>query len=63
MIAITKLNDREIIINSDLIESLESTPDSTITMTTGKKFIAKESIDDIIEKVVAFKQKIYIGVK
>lgn len=59
MISITKLNDREIIINCDLIESIESTPDSTITMTTGKKFIAKESIDDIINRVIAFKRKTY----
>lgn len=59
MIYITKLNDREIIINCDLIEFIESTPDTTITMTTGKKLIAKESIDDIIDKIVMYKRKIY----
>jgi len=63
MINITKLNDSEIIINCDLIESIEATPDSTITMTTGKKFIAKESIDDIIDKVITHKRKIYTDFK
>lgn len=59
MISITKLNNSEIIINCDLIESIEANPDSTITMTTGKKFIAKESIDDIINKVIEFKRAVY----
>ena len=59
MISLTKLNDQEVIINCELIESIESTPDSTITLTTGKKIIAKEPIDDIIDRVLAFKRKIY----
>ena len=60
MIAITKLNDKEQFINSDLIELIELTPDTTITMTTGKKIIAKESVDDIIDKIVNYKRKINI---
>jgi len=59
MISVTKLNDQEFIINSDLIECIESTPDTTITMTTGRKVIAKESIDDIMDKVIAYKRKIF----
>lgn len=53
----------EVIINCELIESIEATPDSTISMTTGKKFIAKESIDVIIEKVIAFKRRINTDIK
>jgi len=60
MISVTRLNDQEFIINCDLIECIEATPDTTITMTTGRKVIAKESIDDIMEKVVAYKKKIHI---
>ncbi len=56
MINITKLNGKEITLNSDLIEYIESTPDTTITMTTGKKIIAKESINEIIEKIISYKQ-------
>ncbi|MDR1689584.1 MAG: flagellar FlbD family protein [Clostridiales bacterium] len=63
MISITKLNNMEVIINCELIESIEATPDSTISMTTGKKFIAKESIDVIIEKVIAFKRRINTDIK
>ena len=58
MIKITRLNDRELTLNSDLIEFIEATPDTTITMSTGKKIIAKESIEDIINEIIAFKGEI-----
>ena len=58
MITATKLNDKDITINNDLIEVIESNPDTTITMTTGRKIIVKESVEDIIEKITAFKQRI-----
>ncbi len=59
MISITKLNDKEIIINCELIETIESLPDTTITMTNGKKFIATESVDEIIESIIKYKNKIF----
>lgn len=58
MISITRLNDKEIIINAELIESIEENPDTTITMTTGRKFIAKETSKEIVNKVVEYKRKI-----
>lgn len=58
MIVITRLNDKEIVINADLIETIEENPDTTITMTTGRKFIAKETSKEIIDKVVEYKRKI-----
>ncbi|MCL1996885.1 MAG: flagellar FlbD family protein [Defluviitaleaceae bacterium] len=58
MIKITRLNDTELTLNNDLIEFIEATPDTTITMSTGKKIIAKESIDDIISKIMTFKAEI-----
>ena len=58
MIAITKLNDHEMIINCDLIELIESTPDTTVTMTTGRKVIVKESVDTVLEKIISYKKKL-----
>lgn len=58
MITVTRLNDKELIINSDYIECFEETPDTTITMTTGRKIIVKESVDEILEKIIEFKNKI-----
>jgi flagellar protein FlbD len=63
MITVTRLNDREIVINSELIESIEKTPDTSITMTTGKKILVKETVDDVVEKAVAYKLRINQYVK
>jgi flagellar protein FlbD len=60
VISITKLNDKELVINSDLIESIEATPDTTITMTTGRKLIAKDSVDDLMQKIIDFRRNISI---
>lgn len=58
MIVITRLNDKEMVINADLIETVEENPDTTITMTTGRKIIAKQTSKEIIDKVVEYKRKI-----
>ncbi len=56
MITVTKLNDQELVINSDLIEFVESIPDTIITLTTGKKIMVKEKPQDVINKVAAFRK-------
>ncbi|MDA3847157.1 MAG: flagellar FlbD family protein, partial [Vallitaleaceae bacterium] len=58
MINITKMNNQPILLNNDLIETIEETPDTVITLTTGKKLIVKESVDDILEKIIAFRIQI-----
>jgi len=58
MITVTKINDRDIVVNCDLIELIESTPDTTLTMTTGKKIIVLNTVDEILNKVVAYKGRI-----
>ncbi len=57
MITITKLNGKEVTINSDLIEIIEETPDTTIAMTTGRKILAKEKPQEIVNKVIEYKRK------
>lgn len=56
MIVVTKINDSEIVINPELIEVMQETPDTTITLTTGRKLIVKESVDDIIDKIKQYKK-------
>ena len=58
MIILTKINDVEIVINPDLIEIMQETPDTTITLTTGRKLIVKESVDDIIDKIKIYKKQL-----
>ena len=60
MIILTKLNDQVFTVNSDLIETLEETPDTVIVMTTGNKYVVKETPQEIIDKIVQFKRRIYL---
>jgi len=57
MIKLTRFNGKEFFLNADLMEFLESTPDTIITLTTGKKLIVKETVDEVIEKVIDFKSR------
>lgn len=59
MIKATALNNKEFFINSDLIEKLESTPDTVITLTNEKKFVVKESPEELINRIIEFRKKIY----
>ncbi len=61
MIQLTRINHVPLVVNSDLIEHMESTPDTVISMTTGQKFIVLESSEEVIQKVVAFRQAISKG--
>ncbi|MBS5793561.1 MAG: flagellar FlbD family protein [Lachnospirales bacterium] len=58
MIVLTKLNDVEIVVNSDYIEIMQEAPDTTITLTTGRKIIVKEAVDDIIDKIITYKKSL-----
>ena len=58
MIQLTRINHQQVVVNSDLIEHIEASPDTVITMTTGQKFMVLERPDQIIDKVVAFRRRI-----
>jgi len=58
MIELTKLNGSKLIINSDLIEYIEVLPDSLVTLTTGMKIMVKETIPEVISRVVEFRRRI-----
>ena len=61
MIKVTRLNGKEFYINMNLIEFIESTPDTVITMTTGKKVVAMEDIEEVLERIADYKKKILKG--
>jgi flagellar protein FlbD len=56
MIKITRLNHTPLIVNSDLIEHIEVTPDTVITLTSGQKYMVLETTEEIIERVISFRQ-------
>ena len=56
MIALQRLNGQAFVLNIDLIETLESTPDTVIKLVNGKTLIAKNSIEDVVRKAIKYKQ-------
>ena len=61
MIELTKINGSTVLINCDLIEYVEETQDTVVTLTTGRKLIVKESRQEIKNLVKCYKQEIYHG--
>ena len=59
MIEITKMDGTKTLINQDLIETVESTPDTVVTLTTGRKIITKESRQEIDNLVKSYRKEIY----
>ncbi|BBN98663.1 flagellar FlbD family protein [Sporolactobacillus terrae] len=58
MITLTHFNNRSFLLNPFLIEQVESLPDTTITLTNGKKLIVKESPEEVGRIMTAFLNKI-----
>ena len=59
MIQVTRLNHLPLILNSDLIEHIEATPDTVVSLTTGQKIMVLESAEEIVERVVQFRRMIH----
>jgi flagellar protein FlbD len=59
MVRLTRLNHAPLVLNSDLIEHIDSTPDTVITLTTGQILRVRESADEVVERIVEFRRKIH----
>ena len=58
MIRLTRLNHVPMIVNADLIEHIDMTPDTIVTLTSGQKFTVLETADEVVDKVIVFRQKL-----
>lgn len=56
MISVTRLKGQVVAINPDLIECVEENPDTTVRLTSGEKLIVRESLDEIVERVVEYRR-------
>jgi len=56
MITLHRLNGSPIVVNLDLVETVEPTPDTLISFTTGRKLVVKESVEEFIQRVLEFKR-------
>ncbi len=58
MITVTRLNGSQYCLNPDLIMTVESTPDTVVTLINEKKFIVKESPENIREQYIAYRRRV-----
>ncbi len=58
MVYLTGLNGSEVLLNADLVEIIQETPDCLITLTTGRKIMVRESMEEVREKILDYRQKI-----
>jgi flagellar protein FlbD len=61
MIHLTRINHVPLVLNSDVIEHIEMTPDTVISLTTGQKLVVLETSDEVIRKVIEFRREISRG--
>ncbi|HVR61758.1 MAG TPA: flagellar FlbD family protein [Polyangia bacterium] len=61
MICLTRLGGSEVVINADLIVTVERTPDTVITLTTGDRIMVKESVDDVVDRAATFRHRVLQG--
>lgn len=59
MIRLTRLNRAPMVLNSDLIEHIDVTPDTVITLTTGQILRVRESAEEVIQRIVGFRRQIF----
>ena len=58
MIQVTRLDKRTIVINADLIESIEETPDTIVSLTTGRKMMVRESLEEVMRLVLEYRGRV-----
>lgn len=58
MIKVTRLNGREFVVNAELVQFLEETPDTVVTLVNHEKVVVKESVDEVIRRVVEYHRNI-----
>lgn len=61
MIEVNRLDGKSYWVNPHMIESMESNPDLTLTMLSGKKIVVKNPPEDVIEKIISYRKKIGIN--
>ena len=58
VIRLTRLNREEYYLNPDLIDTIETMPDTTITTLNGRKLVVLESVEEVVERIIAFKGRV-----
>jgi flagellar protein FlbD len=61
MIHVTRLDGTDVVVNADLIATIERTPDTVLALVTGARLMVRESVEELIDRVVAFRRRSQLG--
>lgn len=58
MIVLTRINDRKLVVNAELIKTVEETPDTTLTLLNGERLLVKESMEEVVRRAVEYGRQV-----
>jgi flagellar protein FlbD len=61
MIPLVRLDGSEVVVNAELIATVEKTPDTMLTLTTGHHLLVKDSVEDVVSRVIEYRRRILAG--
>ena len=61
MISLTRLDGKEVVVNADHVVWVEATPDTMLVLTTGLHLMVREAVEDVVDRVAAWKRRILRG--
>lgn len=61
MIQLTRLNNKPLVVNSDLIKFVEQAPDTLVTLITGEKIVVLEKVGEVLARIVEFRRSVLAG--
>jgi flagellar protein FlbD len=61
MIHVTRLDGTDLVVNADLISTIERTPDTMLALVTGARLMVRESVEDVVDRVVAYRRRLQLG--
>jgi flagellar protein FlbD len=61
MIPLVRLDGSEVIVNAELIATVEKTPDTMLTLTTGHHILVKQTVEEVVSEVIDYRRRIHLG--
>ncbi len=58
MIRLTRLNNRPLVVNSELIKFIENAPDTVITLVTGEKIVVRETAEEVMARILEYRRQV-----
>ncbi|MBI4386020.1 MAG: flagellar FlbD family protein [Elusimicrobia bacterium] len=58
MISVTRLNGTPLTLNAELIETVEKTPDTVVSLATGNRYVVRETVEEVVAKVVEYRRRV-----